>query len=179
MSLQNRRVTTTIAFLCMLLGALTTAAYAQSGQPSEASPSPASVNTGLLTLSKTVINTENGFLGLSTTSAAAFGAVKFTCPPVHTKGCTIRVDVSSQFWSIPAGAVAQVSISSTGGAINPSFIVNVDADTTGGNASVHTFQWMISGITAGSTTTVNVSFDVSGGTAASGYRTETAQLFLN
>jgi hypothetical protein len=38
---------------------------------------------------------------------------------------------------------------------------------------------MISGITAGSTTTVNVSFDVSSGTASAGYRTETAQLFFN
>lgn len=180
MSLQERPVTRTVAVLCIFIGAFTAATFAQSGQPSESSaPVSPSANTGLLTLSKTVINTENNFLGLSSTPAAAFGAATFTCPAAHTKGCTIRVDVSSQFWSIPSGSVAQVSISSTGGVVNPSSLVNVDADTTGGLASVHTFQWMISGITAGSTTTVNVSFDVNSGTAASGFRTETAQLFLN
>jgi len=180
MSLQQRPVTRTVAVLCILIGAFTTTTFAQSGQPSETSaPVPRSANTGLLILSKTVINTENNFLGLSSTGAAAFAAATFTCPAAHTKGCTIRVEVSSQFWNIPSGSVAQVSISSTGGVINPSFLVNVDADTTGGSASVHTFQWMISGITAGSATAVNVSFDVSSGTAASGFRTETAQLFLN
>ena len=180
MSFQNRSFRATVALLCMLVGALTAATFAQSAQPSEDSPSVMpSVNTGLLTLSKTIINTENGFLGLSSTPAAAFGAAKFTCPASHTKGCTIRLDVSSQFWGIPVGSVAQVSVSSTGGTINPASFVNADGDTTGGFASVHTFQWMISGIAAGSTTTVNTSFDVSSGTAASGYRTETAQLFLN
>lgn len=182
MSSHNRiAIRTVLTLLCMLVGGVSTSTtFAQSAQPSETSPSVMSpVNTGPLVLSRTIINTDNGFLGLSTTPAAAFGAVTFTCPAAHTKGCSIRLDVSSQFWSIPAGTVAQVSISSTGGAINPSSFVNVDADTTGGLASVHTFQWMISGITAGSITTVNVSFDVSSGTAASGYRTETAQLFLN
>lgn len=180
MSFQKRPITRIFALLCMLMGAFATAALAQGGQPSETSEAVVpSVNSGPLALSKTFINTENGFLGLSPTPAVAFGAVKFTCPATHTKGCTIRLDVSSQFWSIPSGSVAQVSISSTGGAINPSSFVNVDADTTGGFASVHTFQWMISGIVAGSTTTVNVSFDVNSGTAASGFRTETAQLFLN
>jgi hypothetical protein len=180
MLLQNRPITRTVALVCMLIGAFATATLAQSGQPSETNPSAVlSVNTGPLALSKTFINTENGFLGLSSPPAAAFAAVKLTCPATHTKGCTIRLDVSSQFWNIPAGAAAQVSISSSGGVVNPSSFVNVDADTTGGLASVHTFQWMISGIAAGSTTTVNVSFDVNSGTAASGYRTETAQLFLN
>jgi hypothetical protein len=180
MSFQNRPFTATVALLCLFIGTLTAATFAQNAQPSEDSPSVLpSVNTGLLTLSKTIINSENGFLGLSSTPANAFGAAKFTCPASHTKGCTIRLEVSSQFWNIPVGSAAQVSISSTGGSVNPSSFVNVDADTTGGLATVHTFQWMISGITAGSTTTVNISFDVSGGTAASGYRTETAELFLN
>lgn len=179
MSFHNRSFRATVALLCMLIGAFTAVTFAQSAQPSEATPVAPSVNSGLLTLSKTIMNTENGFLGLSPTPVAAFGGATFTCPPLHTKGCTIRLEVSSQFWSIPVGSVAQVSISSTTGAINPSSFVNVDGDTTGGLASVHTFQWMISGIAAGSTTTVNTSFDVSSGTAASGYRTETAQLFLN
>ena len=180
MSFQNRPFTATVALLCMFVGALTAAAFAQSAQPSEDSPSVLpSVNTGPLTLSKTIINTESGFLGLSSTPAAAFGAAKFVCPTTHTKGCTIRLEVSSQFWSIPVGSVAQVSVSSTRGTVNPASLVNVDGDTTGGFASVHTFQWMISGITAGSTTTVTTSFDVSSGTGSSGYRTETAELFLN
>ena len=182
MTLQNRSITTTLALLCLFVGAFATATFAQSSaQPSEEAGPLAlpPVVTGPLTLSKTVVDTENNFLGLSTTAAAAFGPVRFTCPAAHTRGCTIRLDVSSQFWNIPSGTVAQMLISSTGGTINPSFIVNVDADTTGPLASVHTFQWMISGIPAGSTQTVNVSFDVSGGTAASGYRTETAQLYLN
>lgn len=181
MLFQKRPFATTIGMLCLLAGALTTATFAQSdAQPSENNhPAPPPVATGALTLSKTVIDTENNFLGLSPTSVAAFGAIRFTCPATHTRGCTIRTEVSSQFWAIPVGTVAQVTISSTAGAVGPSTFVNVDADTTGGLASVHTFQWMITGIPAGVTATVNVSFDVSGGTAASGYRTETAQLFLN
>jgi hypothetical protein len=181
MLVQKRPVTRTVALLCVLTGAFTTAMFAQGGQPSETSaPVTPSVNTGLLALSKTEINTENNLLGLSSTPAAAFAAATFTCPAAHTRGCTLRVDVSSQFWNISAGTTAQVSISSTGGTINPSSLVNVDADTTGPLASVHTFQWMISGITAGSVTTVNVSFDVSGGgTGDAGFRSETAQLFLN
>lgn len=181
MTLQNRSITTTLAFCCLFVGAFATSTFAQStAQPSEeVGPSALPVVTSPLTLSHTVVDSENNLLGLSTTAAAAFGPVRFTCPAAHVRGCTIRLDVSSQFWNIPPGTVAQVLISSTGGTILPSFIVNVDADTTGPLASVHTFQWMISGIPAGSTQTVNVSFDVTGGTAASGYRTETAQLYLN
>ena len=182
MSFQNRSITTTIALICLLAGALTTASFGQAdAQPFESGhrPAPPPLVTGVLTLSKTLIDTQNNFLGLSTTPALAFGAKTFTCPATRLRGCTIRIEVSSQFWAIPVGTVAQVSISSTAGTVSPSTLVNVNSDTNGGLASVHSFQWMVTGIPAGVTATVNVSFDVSGGTAASGYRTETAQLFLN
>jgi hypothetical protein len=171
---------TTPALFYILAGICTITAFAQTaGQPSETKRLDFQLVRTNLKLAKTVIDTETDALSLSATPAIAFSQVKFTCPVAHTKGCTIRVDISSQFWNIPAGTAAQMSVSCPGGNVNPSPVVNVDADTTGNSASVHTFQWMIVGIVAGSVQTVDVSFDVLSGNAFAGYRTETAQLFLN
>jgi hypothetical protein len=152
------------------------------GQPAEKSNSPAVaplVLTGSLTLSHTLIQTENSLLGLSTTPASAFSPIAVSCPSSHTKGCTIAVIVSSQFYDITSGDVAQVNVSAGSLTVNPSNVVNVDSTSTGILANVHTFQWMIESAPAGVTQTVDISFDVDGGTASAGYRTATVQLFLN
>lgn len=170
-----------VTLLCILVS-LVCAAFAQDGgQPSEESHvALTSVNSRTLTPYKTLLLTENGALALSPTAAAAFFAPKVICPSTHTAGCTIKVETSSQFWAISSGAVAQETISVTGGgSVHPSSFVNVDSTTTGGLASVHTFQWMINGLAAGSTVTVGVLFDVNSGTAEAGYRTETINLYLN
>jgi hypothetical protein len=85
-----------------------------------------------------------------------------------------------EFWDIPSSSVAQVNVSITGGlTVYPSGIVNVDSTTTVGLASVHTFQWMVTGIGARTSQTVSISFDVTSGTAFAGFRTATIQTFLN
>jgi hypothetical protein len=175
-------VRTAFALLYIVTGALTTATAAQdTGQPEKHNRSAIrSIHTGRLILWKSVIDTENDGLGLTTASTSAFHPISLACPSTHTAGCTIKVEVSSQFWNVPSSSVAQVSVSVTGGlGVNPASVVNVDSTTTGGLATVHTFQWMIGSVPAGTSQTVNISFDVSSGTAEAGYRTATIQIFLN
>jgi hypothetical protein len=65
--------------------------------------------------------------------------------------------------------------------VDPSSFLNFDSTTTGPLASSFTFQWMKRKIPAGSIQTVNIFFqmDNEGGTANTGYRTATIQLYLN
>ena len=170
-----------LALLCILTSGLCTTTFAQDGgQPSEAPSAAPTVLAGPLTLSRVFLSTENNALSLSTTAATAFSARRVTCPSAHTKGCTIKVETSSQFWNIASGAVAQELVSVTGGlTVNPSTLVNVDTTSTGTLASVRTFQWMIGNVPAGTTQTISVSFDVNSGTALAGFRTETIELLLN
>src|SRR5580704_12161919 len=158
--------------LCGLLAALCATTFAQEkGQPAEEdrqAPPPAFV--GPLTLSRTFVETQSGALSLTPTAAAAFSSRNVTCPATHANGCTLRIETSSQFWNIPSGAVAQESITVTGGlAVRPSALVNVDATSTGTIATVHTFQWTILNVPAGTTHTLGISFDVSSGTAFAGF----------
>ena len=173
---------TALAFLCiMTVGMCATTLAQDKGQPAEYGRSAAPPTfSGPLTLSRTFVDTENNALSLSTTAAVAYGAKAVTCPAAHAAGCTIKIETSSQFWAIASGAVAQESISVTGGlTVNPSSFVNVDATDIGSLASVHTFQWTIGSVPAGTAHTINISFDVNSGTAFAGYRTATIQLFLN
>ena len=176
-----------IACMLVALPLLAANANAQNdeAQPSEtrdATAAPLTAQAALsLTLSKTSIRTENNLLPLTTTSVAAFSTTTATCPATHTKGCTLKVEVSSQFWAIGAGNVAQanVTVSGAGLTVDPSSSVNVDSTSTGSLASVRTFQWMIRNVPAGSTQTVGINFGVNAGTANAGYRTATIGLYLN
>jgi hypothetical protein len=172
-----------LAFACVLTCGVWTTAFAQDkGQPAEdghATVHPP-IKRGALTLKRTLIDTENSGVSLSTSASAAFPTFGVSCPVTQTRGCTIKVEVSSQFWDIPSSSVAQINVAITGGLqVNPAGIVNVDSTTAGGLASVHTFQWMVTGINAGTSQTVSISFDVTSGTAVAGYRTATIDTFLN
>jgi len=74
-----------------------------------------------------------------------------------------------------------VFIDGPGESVDPNQFVNIDSTTTGPLASAHTFQWMKRGIPAGSTQTVNIDFTVfrKGGSANTGFRTATIELYLN
>jgi hypothetical protein len=68
-----------------------------------------------------------------------------------------------------------------GQAMQPHNFVEVDSTTDGTHFDAHTFQWMKEGIPAGSAQTVNIFFatDFPGGSAGTGFRTATIQLYLN
>jgi len=114
---------------------------------------------------------------------SGFAPTTVVCPPAHTAGCTIRVEVSAGIWMVTAGTVAQmdVFVNGPGQAVDPNSFINVDSTNTGPLATAHTFQWMKKGIPAGSTQTVNVYFSVGvkGDSAMTGFRTATIQLYLN
>lgn len=178
-----------IALLLLALSLLTglsgvnALAQDDEGQPTSAGGAAplAPQVAGNLRLSRTWIRTRDDGLAIGTALTAAFASTSVTCPSTATKGCTIRVTVSSQFWAIGAGNVARMnlSISGAGAAVDPAALVNVDSTTTVGLASVRTFQWMKRNIPAGSAETVNIQFQVSAGTASAGFRTATIDLYLN
>jgi len=136
-----------------------------------------------LTLAKTTIQTEGNLLTIGFNLVSGFAPTTVVCPPAHTAGCTIRVEVSAGIWMVTAGTVAQmdVFVNGPGQAVDPNSFINVDSTNTGPLATAHTFQWMKKGIPAGSTQTVNVYFSVGvkGDSAMTGFRTATIQLYLN
>ena len=101
-----------------------------------------------LKLSTTTIKANNQTLSLSSTQVAAFSGTDLTCPSAHTQGCTIKIEVSSQFSNVPAGATAQLNVSLNGNlfAVSPTSLVNVAT----GRTTTTTFQWVVFGVTAGS-----------------------------
>lgn len=131
-----------------------------------------------LKLSTTVIKANNQILSLSTTEVSAFSGTELTCPQSHTKGCTIRVEVSSQFSGVASGASGQLNVFLNGNLfpVNPAQVISV---VSGPRAATGTFQWVILGVTAGSQVEVDINAGVTSGTGAAGARTATIELFLN
>jgi len=136
-----------------------------------------------LTLVRTTIRTETQGVALTSNFLTGFAPTTVVCPATHAAGCTIKVEVSATIFAISPGNAAQmdVNITGTGPAVDPASFVNVDSTTTGPLASVHTFQWMKRKIPAGSAQTVNILFTMlkKGGSANTGFRTATIQLYLN
>jgi len=136
-----------------------------------------------LTLAKTTIRTETQILTFTFNLFTGFTPTTVVCPSTHTAGCTIKVEVSATIFAVSPGNAAQmdVNIAGTGPAVDPASFVNLYSTTTGPLASVHTFQWMKRKIPAGSTQTVNILFTMlnKGGSAKTGFRTATIQLYLN
>jgi hypothetical protein len=127
-------------------------------------------------LQRTYMRTHDNALGLTTAYVNAFSPTSIACPV--SAGCTIRVEVSSQFWDIDAGTVARMRVmvdGSTAG-VEPDSLVNVDSTSTGGWANARTFQWMKSYVPYGNHT-VQVQFQVSAGNAYAGYRMVTIEVF--
>jgi hypothetical protein len=136
-----------------------------------------------LTLAKTTIRTETQLVTFNSKFLFfGFAPTTVVCPSTHTAGCTIKVEVSATVFTLSPGDVAQVDVDvkGPGQAVDPNSFVNIDSTTTGPLASVRTFQWMKRGIPAGSTQTVNIFFSLFGkGSASTGFRTATIQLYLN
>lgn len=136
-----------------------------------------------LKLSSTTIKANSQSLSLSTNQVAAFSPTKLTCPATHTNGCSIQVEVSSQFSNVVKGANAQLNVSTNGNLfpVSPAPLVAVarGAGTAETGPAASTFDWVVLGVTAGSQVEIDVDADVTGGTGSMGDRTATIQLFLN
>jgi hypothetical protein len=125
-----------------------------------------------------VWKTENDALGLVPAAGNAFAPITLPCPSsAGLNGCTIKVDVSSQFWANTGGSVAQMSLTITGaGTLGPSSLVNVSTNA-GSLAETHTMQWVKRNIPAGSSPTITMQFDVSSGAGLAGFRTMSIDVF--
>jgi hypothetical protein len=136
-----------------------------------------------LVLASTTIKANNQTLSLSATQVAAFSATELTCPASHTKGCSIRIQVSSQFSNVVKGANGQLDVSINGNLfpVSPASLVGVARGTgtaeTGPASS--TFDWVVLGVTAGTQVEINIDADVTSGTGTAGDRTATIQLYLD
>lgn len=138
-----------------------------------------------LKLATTTIKANNQPLSLSSTQVAAFSPTELTCPASHTKGCSIRVEVSSQFSNVVKGANAQLDVSINGNLfpVSPASLVDVargvgTAENEGG-PSASTFDWVVLGVTAGAQVEIDIDADVTSGAASAGDRTATIQLYLD
>ena len=136
-----------------------------------------------LTLASTTIRTETALLSFNFDFFQGFEPTTVVCPADHKAGCTIRVEVSAVIWAVTPKNVAQLNvfINGAGQPVDPNQFINIDSTTTGPFASAHTYQWMKRGIPAGSTQTVNIDFTMflKGGSADTGFRTATIELYLN
>lgn len=145
-------------------------------------------STAELRQPRTLLRAKSDLLVLNRNIVAAFPDTAITCPLTATNGCTARVTLSSQFWSISKGATvyAQVSIDSITG-MSPQSTIGMDSTTVRPIASTSTFQWLKQGIPAGATQTVTVGFWVAFQNdlnnpnvgANAGFRTMSIDVFKN
>jgi hypothetical protein len=135
-----------------------------------------------LTLSRTTIATSNTGIAIgSATATAGFQPATVVCPSNHTAGCTIRVEVTGQFFNLTKGdSVGTVVDISGTGTITPGNGISLDSTSDLPlHPEAHTFTWLKTGIPAGSTQTVDIGFATTAGTADVQGRTATIQLYLN
>ena len=135
---------------------------------------------------KSFMRTANTNLSVSTTLVSGFSSTTVTCPATHTAGCTVRVQVSSQFsmqCCTQGNFRIKVSIPGTGSQVWPNSLVNVAMMGGGmmgyGDMFAHTFQFMKTGIPAGATQTVTIQFQTDAGKGTAGYRSAMVDLCLN
>ena len=149
--------------------------YAEEGQAEDIS-GVGETSASNKKLKKTWIQTQGIGFVLTSTFANAFTPTSIKCPV--TAGCTIRVEVASQFWGLGAGNVIRmrVRVDGSGTGVTPLDMVNVDSTSTGNWASTRTFSWMKKGVTQGNHT-VTVDFQVNSGTALAGARTQTIEVY--
>jgi hypothetical protein len=134
-----------------------------------------------LTLLKTSIRTQNDILNLSQNGTQAFLPTVVGCPATAKKGCTLEIDISSQFLSTnDAGVLITVTVSGSGlPGIDPDATITVCGEC---GDSTSPFQWMQRSVPAGTKATVTVEFRMpSAGstTAQAADRIETIKLFRN
>jgi len=143
-------------------------------------------NASSLTPYQSSMRTANTNLSVTTTLASGFNSTTVTCPATHTAGCTIRVQVATQFsmsCCMQGNFRIKVSIPGSGSQIWPNSLVNVGMMGGGmmgyGDMFAHTFQFMKTGVPAGATQTVSIQFQTSAGSGTAGYRSAAVDLCLN
>lgn len=146
----------------------------------------AAQNTSNMSQYKSFMKTANTNLSVGTSLVSGFTSTPVTCPASHTAGCTIRVQVSTQFsmsCCMQGNFRIKVSIPGSGSQIWPDSLVNVGMMGGGmmesGYAYAQTFQWMKTGIPAGATQNVTIQFQTDAGTGTAGYRIATVDCYLN
>jgi hypothetical protein len=135
---------------------------------------------------KSFMKTASTNMSVGTSPVSGFSSTTVTCPASHAAGCTIRVEVSSQFamaCCMQGNFRIKLAISGAGSQIWPNSLVNVGMMGGGmmgyGDVFAHTFHWMKNGIPAGSTQTVSIQFQTDAGTGNAGYRIATIDCYLN
>jgi hypothetical protein len=143
-------------------------------------------NASNLSPYQSFLRTANTNLSVSTALVSGFNSTTMTCPATHTAGCTIRVQVSTQFsmsCCMQGNFRMKVSIPGSGSQMWPNSLVNVGMMGGGmmgyGNMFAHTFHWMKTGIPAGATQTVSIQFQTDAGSGTLGYRSAMVDLCLN
>ncbi len=171
-SMKNNTTVVRISAVAAIMAAMTVCTKAQ--------------NVSNLTPYKSFMRTANTSLNVSTTLVSGFSTTTVTCPATHTAGCSIRVQVSTQFkmaCCTQGNFRINVSIPGTGSAMWPSSLANVGMMGGGmmgyGDTFAHSFQWMKSGIPAGATQTVYIQFQTDAGSGTAGYRSAMIDLCLN
>ena len=135
-----------------------------------------------LTLLTTSMQTADDTLALTNTYAHVFGTLDVTCPSTATNGCTIEIQVSSQFAYASGANPDTINIGVSGATLPPlapDYAVVVDSIASCGNNctwNAFGFQWMQRSVPAGETVTVSVKMR---GSSSVGNRTETVQVFGN
>ena len=172
--MSSRRNTNLVALLAVVVILIAVAISAQAQNQSNLSPY------------QSFMRTANANLSVSTTLVSGFNSTTVTCPATHTAGCTIRVQVSTQFsmsCCMQGNFRMKVSIPGSGSQIWPNSLVNVGMMGGGmmgyGDMFAHTFQFMKTGIPAGATQTVSIQFQTDAGTGTAGYRSAMVDLCLN
>ena len=169
------RSSTRIALALVLMGG----ACLTSAQSSGASP---------LVPSKVYLNTEGGPLHLDGGDpyTTAFPLTQVTCPASRTNGCTIRVVTSFQTRGVPDGGQLYVHVTALNKIVGqaspyayPNSVILLDTGGASASWSNHTFQWMVTKLSAGATVTVKVELQNKTGTADVEERTETIELLFN
>lgn len=168
---RNADLIRTVAVLAILM-AVAISAHAQ--------------NASNLSPYQSFVRTANTNMAVSTTLVSGFNSTTVTCPATHAAGCTVRVQVSTQFsmgCCMQGNFRIKVSIPGSGSVMWPSSLVNVGMMGGGmmgyGDTFAHTFHWMKTGIPAGATQTVSIQFQTDAGSGTAGYRSAMIDLCLN
>jgi hypothetical protein len=127
-----------------------------------------------LVLMRTSIKT-GGSVFFSSTPVEALTPTTVTCPG----GCTLRIQLSSQFSSVPNGSVAAVSVVVDGSPIGvlPSNAIGFDSTSNSGASNVRTFTWVKQDVANGKHTVRVFLFLAGAGTAGSFSRTLTVDAY--
>jgi len=126
------------------------------------------------TLQKTHMRQEATRVTLSTTPVSAFAPTTIQC---GNQTCSVRVEVSSQFFNVTSGNIVRIHVKSDGNPF-PSTGFDVDGGINRPVATLTTAAHLKTGLSPGSHS-VSVEFDMRspGGTAEAGIRTVMIQVF--